>query len=132
MPPPCSGDGRDPERRAEPPGAARPHHARPRPLSLSRLSQYGDEVPGPEMENAWNALANNEKWGNNLRVTLQFLISLCGVSSDTLLLPYVSVPRAPGRRYAHWGLRPQSSSHSVVPAPHETETSRVLSHARLP
>lgn len=48
------------------------------------------------MENAWNALANNEKWGNNLRVTLQFLISLCGVSSDTLLLPYVSVPRAPG------------------------------------
>lgn len=131
MPPPCSGDGRDPERRAEPPGAARPPHARPRPLSLSRLSQYGDEVPGPEMENAWNALANNEKWGNNLRVTLQFLISLCGVSSDTLLLPYVSVPRAPGRRYAHWGLRPQSSSHSVVPAPHETETSRVLSHARL-
>lgn len=42
------------------------------------------------MENAWNALANNEKWSNNLRITLQFLISLCGVSSDTLLLPYVS------------------------------------------
>lgn len=41
------------------------------------------------MENAWNALANNEKWSNNLRVTLQFLISLCGVSSDTLLLPYI-------------------------------------------
>lgn len=43
------------------------------------------------MENAWNALANNEKWSNNLRITLQFLISLCGVSSDTILLPYVSV-----------------------------------------
>lgn len=52
--------------------------------------QYGDEVPGPEMENVWNALANNEKWSNNLRITLQFLISLCGVSSDTVLLPYVS------------------------------------------
>lgn len=57
------------------------------------MLQYGDEVPGPEMENAWNALANNEKWSNNLRVTLQFLISLCGVSSDTLLLPYVSGPQ---------------------------------------
>lgn len=42
------------------------------------------------MENVWNALANNEKWSNNLRITLQFLISLCGVSSDTILLPYVS------------------------------------------
>eukprot|EP00069_Balaena_mysticetus_P011040 bmy_21038T0 len=52
-------------------------------------AKYGDEVPGPEMENAWNALANNEKWSNNLRVALQFLISLCGVSSDTLLLPYI-------------------------------------------
>lgn len=53
--------------------------------------QYGDEIPGPEMENVWNALANNDKWSNNLRITLQFLISLCGVSSDTILLPYVSV-----------------------------------------
>ncbi|XP_028635587.1 protein furry homolog [Grammomys surdaster] len=52
-------------------------------------AKYGDEVPGAEMENAWNALANNEKWSNNLRVTLQFLISLCGVSSDTILLPYI-------------------------------------------
>lgn len=52
-------------------------------------AKYGDEVPGPEMENAWNALANNEKWSNNLRITLQFLISLCGVSSDTVLLPYI-------------------------------------------
>lgn len=34
---------------------------------------------------------SNERWGNNLRITLQFLISLCGVSSDTTLLPYVSV-----------------------------------------
>lgn len=53
------------------------------------IAQYGDEVPGQEVENAWNALANNEKWSNNLRITLQFLISLCGVSSDTTLLPYV-------------------------------------------
>ncbi len=52
--------------------------------------QYGDEVPGPEIENAWNALVSNERWSNNLRITLQFLISLCGVSSDTTLLPYVS------------------------------------------
>nr|XP_006005371.1 PREDICTED: protein furry homolog isoform X2 [Latimeria chalumnae] len=52
-------------------------------------AKYGDEVPGPEMENAWNALANNEKWSNNLRIALQFLISLCGVSSDTPLLPYI-------------------------------------------
>lgn len=51
--------------------------------------QYGDDLPGPEMENAWNALVSNEKWSNNLRTTLQFLISLCGVSSDTTLLPYV-------------------------------------------
>lgn len=41
------------------------------------------------MENAWNALVSNEKWRNNLRTTLQFLITLCGVSSDTVLLPYV-------------------------------------------
>lgn len=52
-------------------------------------SQYGDDLPGPEMENAWNALVTNDKWSNNLRTTLQFLISLCGVSSDTALLPYV-------------------------------------------
>nr|XP_024000327.1 protein furry homolog [Salvelinus alpinus] len=49
-------------------------------------AKYGDEVPGPEMENAWNALVSNEKWSNNLRTALQFLISLCGVSSDTTLL----------------------------------------------
>uniref|UniRef100_A0AAY5EIW9 Cell morphogenesis protein N-terminal domain-containing protein n=1 Tax=Electrophorus electricus TaxID=8005 RepID=A0AAY5EIW9_ELEEL len=53
-------------------------------------AKYGDELPGPEMENAWNALVTNDKWSNNLRITLQFLISLCGVSSDTTLLPYVS------------------------------------------
>src|SRR4029434_3241005 len=41
------------------------------------------------MENAWNALVTNDNWSNNLRTTLQFLISLCGVSSDTPLLPYV-------------------------------------------
>uniref|UniRef100_A0AAZ3PWP9 Furry homolog b (Drosophila) n=1 Tax=Oncorhynchus tshawytscha TaxID=74940 RepID=A0AAZ3PWP9_ONCTS len=56
----------------------------------AKVSRYGDEVPGPEMENAWNALVSNEKWSNNLRTALQFLISLCGVSSDTTLLPYVS------------------------------------------
>ncbi|XP_058267878.1 protein furry homolog isoform X4 [Hemibagrus wyckioides] len=52
-------------------------------------AKYGDELAGPEMENAWNALVTNEKWSNNLRITLQFLISLCGVSSDTTLLPYI-------------------------------------------
>ncbi|XP_048454072.1 protein furry homolog [Rhincodon typus] len=52
-------------------------------------AKYGDEVPGSEMENAWNALVDNEKWNNNLRVALQFLISLCGVSSDTSLLLYI-------------------------------------------
>ncbi|XP_030217243.1 protein furry homolog isoform X3 [Gadus morhua] len=52
-------------------------------------AKYGDEVPGPEMENAWNALVSNERWSNNVRVALQFLISLCGVSSDTTLLPYI-------------------------------------------
>ncbi|KAJ3590950.1 hypothetical protein NHX12_008898 [Muraenolepis orangiensis] len=51
-------------------------------------AKYGDDVPGPEMENAWNSLVSNERWINNLRTTLQFLISLCGVSSDTPLLPY--------------------------------------------
>ena len=43
------------------------------------------------MENAWNSLVNNQRWGQNLRTALQFLISLCGVSSDTALLPYVSL-----------------------------------------
>ncbi|KAM9853032.1 protein furry homolog [Aulostomus maculatus] len=52
-------------------------------------AKYGDDLPGTEMENAWNALVSNEKWNNNLRTTLQFLISLCGVSSDTTLLPYI-------------------------------------------
>ncbi|CAN9511620.1 unnamed protein product [Ophioblennius macclurei] len=52
-------------------------------------AKYGDELPGSEMENAWNALVNNQKWSNNLRSALQFLISLCGVSSDTPLLPYI-------------------------------------------
>lgn len=111
--------------------ASRFPHVRPGPLSFCLSSQYGDEVPGPEMENAWNALANNEKWSNNLRVTLQFLISLCGVSSDTLLLPYVSVPWALGCRCSHWCLCLQSSSHSVLFAPHKIETSNVLSHAHL-
>ncbi|KAJ8280141.1 hypothetical protein GJAV_G00050990 [Gymnothorax javanicus] len=52
-------------------------------------AKYGDDVPGPEMENAWNALVSSDKWSNNLRTALQFLISLCGVSSDTTLLPYI-------------------------------------------
>ncbi|XP_046719128.1 LOW QUALITY PROTEIN: protein furry homolog [Silurus meridionalis] len=52
-------------------------------------AKYGDDVPGPEMEQAWNAVVSNEKWSSNLRTTLQFLISLCGVSSDTLLLPHI-------------------------------------------
>lgn len=58
-------------------------------LKVHVLCQYGDDLPGPEMENAWNALVCSHKWSNNLRTTLQFLISLCGVSSDTTLLPYV-------------------------------------------
>lgn len=56
---------------------------------ITRSCQFGDDLPGPEMEKAWNALVCNHKWSNNLRTTLQFLISLCGVSSDTTLLPYV-------------------------------------------
>uniref|UniRef100_A0A672Q9W0 FRY microtubule binding protein n=1 Tax=Sinocyclocheilus grahami TaxID=75366 RepID=A0A672Q9W0_SINGR len=52
-------------------------------------AKYGDDVPGAEMENTWNALVSNERWTNNLRTTLQFLISLCGVSSDTSLLPHI-------------------------------------------
>ncbi|KAM6933331.1 protein furry homolog [Xenentodon cancila] len=52
-------------------------------------AKYGDDLPGPEMENAWNALVSSERWSNNLRTTLQFLFSLCGVSSDTTLLPYI-------------------------------------------
>uniref|UniRef100_A0A8C5DYV2 Protein furry homolog n=1 Tax=Gouania willdenowi TaxID=441366 RepID=A0A8C5DYV2_GOUWI len=56
-------------------------------------AKYGDEVPGQEIENAWNALVSNERWSNNLRVTLQFLVSLCGVSSDTTLLQYVSIKK---------------------------------------
>ncbi|XP_051534407.1 protein furry homolog isoform X1 [Myxocyprinus asiaticus] len=52
-------------------------------------AKYGDDVPGAEMENAWNALVSNDRWSNNLRTTLQFLISLCGVSSDTALLPHI-------------------------------------------
>lgn len=45
------------------------------------------------MEQAWNAVVSNEKWSSNLRTTLQFLVSLCGVSSDTVLLPHVSPVR---------------------------------------
>ncbi|KAG7258440.1 hypothetical protein CRUP_031883 [Coryphaenoides rupestris] len=56
-----------------------------------QINGYGDDVPGPEMENTWNSLVTNERWPNNLRTALQFLISLCGVSSDTPLLPYAGV-----------------------------------------
>lgn len=56
---------------------------------ITHSCQYGDDLPGPEMENAWNALVCSHKWSNNLRTTLQFLVSLCGVSSDTTLLLYV-------------------------------------------
>ncbi|CAM9154197.1 unnamed protein product [Lampetra planeri] len=35
-------------------------------------SSTRDDLPGPEMENAWNALVSNERWSNNLRSTLQF------------------------------------------------------------
>ncbi|XP_030634018.1 protein furry homolog [Chanos chanos] len=52
-------------------------------------AKYGDDVAGPEIENAWNVLVSNDRWSNNLRITLQFLFSLCGVSSDTQLLPHI-------------------------------------------
>ncbi|KAF6724949.1 furry-like protein [Oryzias melastigma] len=52
-------------------------------------AKYGDDLPGAEMENTWNALVSSERWSNNLRTILQFLISLCGVSSHTSLLPYI-------------------------------------------
>lgn len=83
------------------------------------------------MENAWNALANNEKWSNNLRITLQFLISLCGVSSDTLLLPYVSVPGTFRSHYCCWWFHLQSASQNVLFAPSQIEMSNFVSHAPL-
>lgn len=95
------------------------------------LLQYGDEVPGPEMENVWNALANNEKWSNNLRVTLQFLISLCGVSSDTLLLPYVSFPGL-SADVILLGAPSASPSQNVPFAPSKTQMSNMVRHAHLP
>ncbi|XP_062872380.1 protein furry homolog [Trichomycterus rosablanca] len=52
-------------------------------------AKYGDDVAGSEMENAWTALVCNEKWISNLHTVLQFLISLCGVSSDTVLLQHI-------------------------------------------
>uniref|UniRef100_A0A4W4HA41 Furry homolog a (Drosophila) n=1 Tax=Electrophorus electricus TaxID=8005 RepID=A0A4W4HA41_ELEEL len=52
-------------------------------------AKYGDDVPGPEMENTWNALVSNDKWSGNLHTALQFLVSLCGVASDTPLLPHI-------------------------------------------
>ncbi|XP_076833459.1 protein furry homolog isoform X6 [Brachyhypopomus gauderio] len=52
-------------------------------------AKYGSDVPGPEMENVWNALVSSEKWSRNLHTVLQFLISLCGVASDTPLLPHI-------------------------------------------
>ncbi|XP_041918938.1 protein furry homolog [Alosa sapidissima] len=52
-------------------------------------AKYGDDLPGPEMKNVWSALICHDKWTNNLKTTLQFLISLCGVSSNTALLHYI-------------------------------------------
>lgn len=75
------------------------------------------------MENAWNALANNEKWSNNLRITLQFLISLCGVSSDTVLLPYVSVSQTFKSDYSCRDSRVQFASQNVLFAPAKIEMS---------
>ncbi|KAG9348473.1 hypothetical protein JZ751_002208 [Albula glossodonta] len=63
-----------------------PEEERDRPGALGTSHQLRGR---PEMENAWYALVSNDKWSNNLRTTLQFLISLCGVSSDTTLLPYI-------------------------------------------
>lgn len=84
--------------------------------------QYGDEVPGPEIENAWNALVSNERWSNNLRITLQFLISLCGVSSDTTLLPYVRVVSTHCSKIKVMKTEPQWNSFEVAPV--ETHSSQ--------
>uniref|UniRef100_A0A8C4N6G3 Protein furry n=1 Tax=Eptatretus burgeri TaxID=7764 RepID=A0A8C4N6G3_EPTBU len=50
-------------------------------------AKYGDDMVGGEMEAVWTTLANS--WCHNQHVILQFLIALCGVRSDPLLLPYL-------------------------------------------
>ena len=50
--------------------------------------QYGDEFAWSEIENVWTTLADS--WPKNLKIILNFLISMSGVNSDPSLLPYVS------------------------------------------
>ncbi|XP_024114738.1 protein furry homolog-like isoform X7 [Oryzias melastigma] len=50
-------------------------------------AKYGDEFAWSEIENVWTTLADS--WPKNLKIILQFLISMSGVSSDPSLLPYV-------------------------------------------
>ncbi|XP_030347968.1 protein furry homolog-like isoform X10 [Strigops habroptila] len=50
-------------------------------------AKYGDEVAWSEIENVWTTLADS--WPKNLKIILHFLISICGVSSEPSLLPYV-------------------------------------------
>ncbi|KAJ8277121.1 hypothetical protein GJAV_G00071690 [Gymnothorax javanicus] len=50
-------------------------------------AKYGDEFAWSEIENVWTTLADS--WPKNLKIILQFLISMCGVKSEPSLLPYV-------------------------------------------
>ncbi|XP_034386416.1 protein furry homolog-like isoform X6 [Cyclopterus lumpus] len=50
-------------------------------------AKYGDEFAWSEIENVWTTLADS--WPKNLKIILQFLISMSGVGSEPSLLPYV-------------------------------------------
>ncbi|KAG2465417.1 FRYL protein, partial [Polypterus senegalus] len=52
-----------------------------------QLLQYGDEFAWSEIENVWTTLADS--WPKNLKIILQFLIGMCGVTSEPSLLTYV-------------------------------------------
>ncbi|XP_041054324.1 protein furry homolog-like isoform X1 [Carcharodon carcharias] len=50
-------------------------------------AKYGDELAWSEVENVWTTLADS--WPKNLKIILHFLISMCGVTSEPSLLPYI-------------------------------------------
>ncbi|XP_051783589.1 protein furry homolog-like isoform X2 [Erpetoichthys calabaricus] len=50
-------------------------------------AKYGDEFAWSEIENVWTTLADS--WPKNLKIILQFLIGMCGVTSEPSLLTYV-------------------------------------------
>ncbi|GCC24685.1 hypothetical protein chiPu_0003087 [Chiloscyllium punctatum] len=50
-------------------------------------AKYGDELAWSEIENVWTTLADS--WPKNLKIILHFLISMCGVTSEPSLLPYI-------------------------------------------